>query len=465
MYNLTTEQENITDSIMHDLINPNGPREILLTGYAGTGKTFITKVITKQLRMPFYVSAPIHKAVRVISKVTNSKGLTLHSFHGLRLNMNLEDFDINNPQFDPLGDPKCDRCRVLICDEASQTPNGIYQLNKARAKQFGYKVLYIGDKGQLPPSKERISKVFNIEKQYNLTEVMRQEDNNNLLHLFKFLRYDLDNNTSTAIRHMLSNKEQLSDNGDGYKILNTHEYAKESYKLFTKDNLKNPEFIRNVSYTNDNVYRWNTILRNHMIGRDLPLVTEADIFTSYITIVDEFNDIVISNSSDYKIYQYRDYTDDYGLKTYAVNFVEFDSVFPTKTLQIIDHKHAETFVKYKSIVAFLLKKAQTSSAAERGKHWKKYFNFIHSHLCMIDYKINVNGVETNIRKTIDYAYGTTAHKAQGSTYEKVTVDLQDMMYYYKYGKYHAYSDIALRNKLLYVGLSRAKTSALIHYNL
>lgn len=464
-YNLTTNQEEITDSILANLINPHGPREMLLKGYAGTGKTFITKVITQRLRVPFYVSAPIHKAVGIISKVTNAKGLTLHSFHGLRLNMNLEDFDINNPKFDPLGDPKCDRCRVLIVDEASQVSSGIYELNKARAKQFGYKVLYIGDEGQLPPSRETVSRVFKIEKQFELTEVMRQEDTNQLLHLFKFMRYDLKYNTSTAIDYMIKNRDNTSSDGTGFTLLKSDDYAKAGYNQFTRANLANPDHIRNISYTNGAVKTWNTIFRNNMLGGNAPLVHEDDVFTAYITIVDEFNDIVIANSSDYKVYQYRDYVDDYGLKTFAVNFVEVGNVFPTKTLQIVDHTDADTFKRYKGIVTYLLKNAENASATEKGKQFKKYFNFIHSHLCMVDYTIHINGYDKDIRKTIDYAYGITAHKAQGSTYNKVAVDLMDIMYYYKYKKYNSYSNIALRNKLLYVALSRAQTSAIIHYNL
>ena len=464
-YTLTEEQDKTVHGIMHDLINPNGPREILLTGYAGTGKTFITKVITQQLKMPFYVSAPIHKAVRVISKVTNAKGLTLHSFHGLRLNLNLEDFNIENPQFDPLGDPKCDRCRVLIVDEASQTPKGIYDLNKARAKEYGYKILYIGDKGQLPPTKETVSKVFNIERKYNLTQVVRQEESNELLALFKFLRYDLDYNTSTAITHLLKDRNKLSGDGTGYQVLKTKAYAEELLKITTLENLKNPDFIRSVSYTNSAVGTWNKITRNSMIGVNIPIITTQDVITAYITIVDEFNEIVISNSTDYTVYSIRDYTDDYGLKTYAVNFVEVGGIFPTKTLQVIDHLDIPTFSKYKAIVGYLLKQAQNASSTEKGKKWKKYFNFIHSHLCMVEYKIHVNGDNTTIKKSIDYAFGITAHKAQGSTYNNVAVDLMDIMYYYKNGKYHNYTDIAMRNKLLYVALSRAKESALIHYNL
>jgi len=459
---LTTHQNEVAEQILTSLKSSKGPNEIILKGYAGTGKTFLTKYITQHLGVPYYVTAPIHKAVRVISAVTNAKGLTMHSFHGLRLNINLEDFDITNPQYDPLGFPKYESCKVLICDEASQNPKQIYNLTLAMAKKHGFKVLYIGDHGQLPPVKERQSKVFDIKDSYTLNEIIRQEENNNLLKLFKYIRSDLDNNTSDALRYLLKHTEQMEGN-TGYRVLNTADYSKAIEDQFTNENLKNANHIRNISFTNGNVNTWNTYIRGHMLGRDIPLVTDKDLFTSYCTIVDEFNDVVISNSTDYAVYQFRDYVDDFGLKTFAVNFIEPGAVFPTKTLQIVDHTDEKTLKSYKNILFHLYRNAITSDSTNRGKNWRKYFAFKDMHLCMIDITLYFNGEKIKIKKSIDYAYGLTAHKAQGSTYKHVSVDLQDIIYYYKNGKYNSYTDVSLRNKLLYVALSRAQESAIIRY--
>lgn len=458
---LTPRQKEITESILYDLTSKNDITEILLKGYAGTGKTFITSYIAKQLRVPFVVTAPIHKAVSVISKATNATGMTIHSLHGIRLNMQLDSFDATNPQFDPLADPKCGNYKVQMCDEGSQVPYGIYLLNKARAKEYGYKILYIGDEGQLPPIKEKVSKVFGIKKTYELTDVMRQEENSNLLKLFKYLRGDLINNTSESIKYLLRNRNQIND-GVGYELLKAGNYAKSIMPYYTLDTIKNVNYCRNVSYTNDNVGLWNTYIRRLILGNDLPLITVDDVFTSYTTIVDEFNEIIIANSSDYRVGTVRDYTDDYGLKTFAVNFIEDGGIFPTKTLQIIDHTHEETLKTYKQILTHLYTNAINATTA-KGKAWKKYMIFKDTHLCMI--RIELLGGTIKIKKDIDYGYALTAHKAQGSTYDNVTVDLQDIMYYRRNNKFYAYTDIAMRNKLLYVALSRARNLALIRSEL
>ena len=71
-----------------------------------------------------------------------------------------------------------------------------------------------------------------------------------------------------------------------------------------------------------------------------------------------------------------------------------------------------------------------------------------------------------VKKDIDYGYGVTVHKLQGSTIENMFINLRDVVYFKKYGKYYPrisvskdYNDTML--KLIYTALSRASQKAII----
>ena len=117
-----------------------------LQGAAGTGKTYLLKYFLNNIvSKSVCVTAPTHKAVRVIEEITGKKGRTLHSLHGFRLNINLENFDINNTIFDPIADPSFNNYNLVICDECSQINQNLHSINITRAKQFNTKVIYVGE--------------------------------------------------------------------------------------------------------------------------------------------------------------------------------------------------------------------------------------------------------------------------------------------------------------------------------
>ena len=56
-------------------------------------------------------------------------------------------------------------------------------------------------------------------------------------------------------------------------------------------------------------------------------------------------------------------------------------------------------------------------------------------------------------RDLDYGFSVTAHKSQGSTYDTVLVDVNDIVYD-KYG--HPYTNAEDINRRLYVACSRCK---------
>ena len=107
-----------------------------LIGPAGVGKTFILKYVIdncKYSNSVIRLCTPTHKACRVFSQAMNNlPTYTFQSTFGFRPNMNLVDFDPNNPAFRPVAEPKLDNIVLLIVDEASMLPSSVVQYIKSR---------------------------------------------------------------------------------------------------------------------------------------------------------------------------------------------------------------------------------------------------------------------------------------------------------------------------------------------
>ena len=84
------------------------------------------------------------EAVRVAEANIGVKGSTIQKLLGLRPNLDLKDFDINNPQFDPLGNVYIKNYKLIIVDEASMINRSLYNFIKAESKKYNVKILYVG---------------------------------------------------------------------------------------------------------------------------------------------------------------------------------------------------------------------------------------------------------------------------------------------------------------------------------
>ena len=120
--------------------------EFTLSGSAGTGKTHAISIFLQTFgkNINYCVTAPTHKALHEIEKRLKTKGKTLHALHGLRMNVDLLNFDIENPQFDPNGTPHIQNYRLIIIDEASMVNASLFELNRQNSATFRTKILYVG---------------------------------------------------------------------------------------------------------------------------------------------------------------------------------------------------------------------------------------------------------------------------------------------------------------------------------
>lgn len=178
---------------------------------------------------------------------------------------------------------------------------------------------------------------------------------------------------------------------------------------------------------------------------------------SYNTIVDEFKEPIILNSEDYILEDIRPYISDEGIKTFAVNLKSMYDGHITQPFLIVDTKDA-SFLKYKEILTHLYNRA--ANHVQHG--WYVYYKFKNRFLTNLKFSIETIQGTKWINKDIDYGYSMTVHKTQGSTFDNVAIDLTDIVFQNtRFGRRE--NDIDIRNKLMYVALSRARKSVIMKY--
>lgn len=442
-----------------------------LSGAGGTGKTFVTKYVIdncKYSKSVIACAAPTHKACRVLSNALGGMKVdTIQSLFGFRVDTNIDDFDPENPKFSPLGKIKLaeGNYRILIIDESSMLNAKLVKYIMGFCKRRHIKIVYVGDASQLPPVNESNSTAFIISTKTNhLTEIVRQENNNHIRVLLDILRNDIKNKTYKFFEYISNpnNKSNYNENGCGYTVCDKSEFDYLIEQSFNdKEFESNVDLYRVVAYTNAKVSYWNNYIRNNIVkGADKNIITSNDLITSYTTLVDEFNSIIINNSEDYIIKNIVDFVDPiYGFKTFMVKLQAIHGGKITIPLCIIDHSDKYTVQLYYKTLNNLIQQAkEATNSSSRSDKWSKYYSFKKRYLLATNL-LNKNG-KIIFSRDIDYGFAITSHRAQGSTYNTVFVDVNDMVFD-NHGRPYTNQDELLRR--LYVACSRPSSELILCY--
>lgn len=439
-----------------------------LVGAAGTGKTYLVKALIKNCNKSYSViglAAPTHKACRVLQEsiqLPNIKCNTIQSDLGLRLNFDVDKFDISHPPFDPRGKIKIKNYKVYIVDEASMINRGLSTFLEQNCRQHKCKIIYIGDSSQLAPVGERYSPCLRGLKIHKLTEIVRQEQDNPVIGLLELLRYDIEHKTFTFLEHISRNRERFdSDNIKGYKVCTPKEFEQIVYNNFSDEELTHHvDFAKVVAYTNMAVSSWNKFIRNSIVkDADKSVLTKHDLIISYVTIVNKFNEPVIKNSEEYIVYDIVNYIHpEYNLKGFYIKFQAIHGGKVTSPLLVLDHKDLDTVNAYIRICNNMIDSAKHSSQKLRPQRWKEYYEFKESCLLLTNV-INRDGT-TLFSRDLDYGFALTSHKSQGSTFDTSLVDVNDIVFD-KFG--NPYTNAEEINRRLYVACSRCKNKLYLRY--
>lgn len=176
MIELTPYQETKLKDIK-ELIAAN--KYSVLTGCAGSSKTTLAKYIIDNYPYNVLLAATTHKAASVLSAKTNDEVKTIHSILGLV------------PTYQGLvrknEHKKPPMPSLLICDESSMADSEVMRWIEDSYDDVHTKILFVGDKYQLPPVNESFSMALEYPS-VELEEIYRQEKGNPLIDIGVNLR-------------------------------------------------------------------------------------------------------------------------------------------------------------------------------------------------------------------------------------------------------------------------------------
>ncbi|MEI2423087.1 AAA family ATPase [Arthrospira platensis SPKY2] len=451
---LNEEQYSAYNSILNFVENQEDHNIITLTGFAGTGKSFLISHLCHkfvELGHSVCISAPTNKACKVISNFINNGFPTLSNKVSVLTCARLLGLKAKyDPQLDReifISDKdnwnQLDKFSIVIIDECSMLSESLYNQFYNFFSNLGLicnkKLIFCGDLAQLPPVGEIQSLSFSEQFQkVNLQTIFRYSGP--ILHLSQKIR-EFQSQNKIIPRF----KEDIFDNKG---IFN---YDEDTWFKYLCDYFKsheynyNKDFCRALAWTNKEVSNINKYVRKSLYGPkslpyvpgelliadspclDKPSISSASIIlnTSEEFIIDSVSPFSFSN----KLFP------DKIWEGYLLNGYN-ESNLPI-TLNAI---HPSFLPDYKKCVDIIRKKVQKNNFKKNlTPNYVQYYEL------------------SRLFHPINYSYAITVHKSQGSTYNNVFINFCDIR---KIIKINNGSSESLKEmyKLLYVAITRATSN-------
>ena len=228
-----------------------------MQGAAGTGKTSIIGYLQKYLNEQFLYTAPTHAATVELAFGTMKTGNTILPItvaSSLKLNKSTNKYVLSKKASNKIGFGT-----IIVVDETSMLNTYDYK-KLLDLKELGYKLIFIGDKKQIPEvSKAKnldfktISNAFTENKTINL-DVIHRTSNENIKNILQKVR--------DSITFQLFKLKQNTKNVEFFK---SDVSFKQKLKEFV---LKDPQNTDYIGYTNKAVNSMNKLIRaiRYIIG-------------------------------------------------------------------------------------------------------------------------------------------------------------------------------------------------------
>ncbi len=181
---LTPGQQAAAEAFAAWLQAPYDGTPFVLSGYAGTGKTYLSRHLLERVEatgLCWTVVAPTHKAVGVIRQQLSLAGLqptwfpsTIHRL--LRLKLKRQG-DLERCEETEQTAGSLENLGLVLVDEASMVDSTLLEIALRCAHPFRTRLVFVGDPAQLPPVGEPQSPVFGMGRAATaaLTEVVRHQ--------------------------------------------------------------------------------------------------------------------------------------------------------------------------------------------------------------------------------------------------------------------------------------------------
>ncbi len=426
----TREQKETIKVFMKFLLDPN-ERFMIIQGTAGSGKTtmirYILRAIEKEYKLlktlmckdpdeddfNILLTATTNKAVAVLRELSgNPEVRTIHSTLGLKLRKNFstgEENLIKTDRFRKLHET------IVILDEGSMLDSATFgYLDEALGPKS--KAVLIGDVFQLAPIQEKMSMMQKIQCP---TAIM----NKVLRHTGTILE------TATLFREIV--KTGVFQNipvSDEVIHVDGPTFQHEVESAFLDPNYRTNK-AKVLAWSNDRVQMYNHHIRGAMgLSQQFQ---EGEIAVTNKPIMAAAAADNISVDSEVEITWLSNPVENYGVMGRNIRVNE-------KIRAFLPDDYAEAKKLIKKISRKAKSKKLKDDHASRSALWKSYFEIKETWL--------------DLRSS----YASTVHKSQGSSYDKVFIDLSDI------GRCNTPSDTA---RMLYVALSRARKQVILYGNL
>lgn len=365
----------------------------VLSGSAGSGKTFTTKALVEEVKGRIIFTAPTNKAVRVLRKTLTTKeyipeARTIYSLLGLRLEANGEVKELSTPE-DPVD---LTSYRLVVVDEASMINQQVMSYITRVAKDFGVRFLFLGDRAQLPPIGERESLVWRISG-YELTSTERF--GGPILKLAVSLREKL-------AMPMPSFKPYAdNDSKTGIWLCAGDQYLAQIAAKAKAGHFQIPDAVKALAWRNVTVDSMNLFIRRQIFDD----VSQPWVPSDRITLTGPVSNLdgepMGSTDDEGSISRVEvDFHPIYPeYKVYRITFATDEG--KTLPLLVLHPDSQQAFDDHKARLA--------SEARVEKRRWRHFWELIEAF------------------HPVRHAYAGTVHRAQGSTYENVFVDWRDIM--------------------------------------
>lgn len=448
-FELKAGQRNALDAILAWLRDPEGGTYQILTGFAGTGKTSVlSELCFEYLERMIWGTATTNKAAKVLREKLPIAVGTIHSLLGLKLS------DDDETQRLVTGNTKEEqmfRNSLIIIDEASMMTNELCEHLDRFAEKFKARVLFVGDDFQLGPvdSKDEpgeggidpISPIWSMGyNKVELTEIIRYGGP------IETLASEVRDNIAKGflLENIHPNK---SDEGAVYVKpgFSFYEWVESAAK---KRKFLEPEFGVVIAYTNAQVKYFNSIIRDHMFGRELAQMQYLE--DERIVMNKPFKKARLNGSIDNYMLRNKDeivircaeegeQEHPFMEKSVKYKVITIEgTVYGTSDVvrfEVIDPVNAKLWERNCQELANQARSADKEYV--RKKRWAEFWE------------------HKGILADVAYAYAMTSHATQGSTYDYAFVDRENI---YSVKK----ASFKTRMRSFYVAMTRARHAVIIN---